>query len=167
MTDLNSSDNNFSKTETPANLPSFLNTLTVLTLVGSGFTALLGLYNYFTICDSVEKMEDLDLDGLAGGSMASVLDSAKEMLVKQCENNLALTVAMFVSAALCAWGAWQMRNLKKQGFAIYTLGEFLHPVVSIILLGSGAMGGLMMLSGLIIPVVFVILYLTQVKHMNA
>jgi hypothetical protein len=147
-------------------LPSFLNTLTILTLIGSALGILSQVYNYFTVCDSIQKMEEMDLDALGGGAMADMMETAKQLAEKQCENNLAILLSVLISCGLCAFGAWQMRSLKRQGFAIYTLGEFLAPIASIVLLGSTATGSMMMMAGFIIPVIFVILYFTQLKHLT-
>ena len=150
----------------PKRMPSFLNTLTVLSLVGSAVTVLSGVYNYFTICNSIEKMEEMDLDALGAGAMANMMEAAKELMVKQCENNLALLLAVLISSALCAFGAYQMRSLKRQGFVMYTIGELLYPVATLIILGSGVAGSTMMIAGFIIPIIMVILYFTQLKHLN-
>ena len=46
--------------------------------------------NYFTVCDSIQKMEEMDLDALGGGAMADMMETAKQLAEKQCENNLAI-----------------------------------------------------------------------------
>jgi hypothetical protein len=113
-----------------------------------------------------KKWKKCDLDALGGGAMADMMETAKQLAEKQCENNLAILLSVLISCGLCAFGAWQMRSLKRQGFAIYTLGEFLAPIASIVLLGSTATGSMMMMAGFIIPVIFVILYFTQLKHLT-
>lgn len=147
-------------------ISSFLNTLTILTLVGCAIGAVSVIYNYFTICTTINNLEEMDIDNLGSGALANMMDSAKELMVKQCENNLALTSANLISIALCAYGALQMRKLKKQGFSIYTIGQFLAPIASVILLGSGASSGLMLLTAMVIPIVFVLLYFTQLKQLT-
>lgn len=165
MDSIDSTPANYGSNE-PKRMPSFLNTLTVLSLVGSGLAAISGVYNYFTSCSSIEKMEELDLEALGSGAMADMMEAAKELMVKQCENKLALLLAVLISSALCAWGAYQMRSLKRQGFVLYTLGELLYPVATLVILGTGAAGSAMMMAGFIIPVIMVILYFTQLKHLN-
>ncbi|MEZ5045646.1 MAG: hypothetical protein R2831_01495 [Chitinophagaceae bacterium] len=146
-------------------LPSNLNVLTILTYIGSAFAFIGGIYSYFTICKSVEKMNSIDLDDLGGGMMQKMVEGSMVLAEKQCDNKLLILIATLLCTALCFWGAMQMRNLKKQGFLIYSVGEILLPIITIILLGSGSMGGLLMITGLIIPILFIILYYTQRKHL--
>jgi hypothetical protein len=70
-----------------------------------------------------------------------------------------------VGALLCLFGALLMRKLKKQGFLIYTAGELITPLASIVIVGLGSMMGMLMLTGLIVPIVFIILYGLQRKHL--
>jgi hypothetical protein len=73
-----------------------------------------------------------------------------------------------VCLGLCFYGALQMRKLKKTGFYIYTVGELLPIIVNIILLGFGiAFNGVIpIILGLAIPILFVVLYAMQLKHLK-
>lgn len=69
----------------------------------------------------------------------------------------------------CAFGAFWMWQLKKNGFYIYTAGEFVPVIASFALLGSMPGGGLFASLGIIaaiIPLAFVIMYGLNLKHMN-
>jgi hypothetical protein len=152
--------------ETTNKLPQMLNVLTILTFVGSAIALIGGIYNYFTVCKSVEdltsKLEDLDL---GNGTMAKMMQSSLEIANKNCENKLSILLVTIVGALLCLFGALLMRKLKKHGFLIYTAGELITPLASIVILGLGSMMGMLMLTGLIVPIVFIILYGLQRKHL--
>ncbi|MBL7766060.1 MAG: hypothetical protein JNJ58_08210 [Chitinophagaceae bacterium] len=146
----------------PKKLPSMLNVLTILTYIGCAFGFLGGIYNYFTVCKSAEMIENMDMD--ASGKLGKMMASASELINKQCDNKLIIMIVTLLGAALCFYGAMQMRQMKKSGFMIYAVGELIVPIIFIVLLGSGAMGG-MMLVGMIVPIVFIALYASQRKYL--
>lgn len=144
-------------------LPSALNVLTILTFVGSAFGILGGIYNYFTICASIEKFEAMG-DTQLKGALGKMMDSAMESAQKQCDNRTAIVIITVLACLLCVIGAVQMRNRKKSGFLVYAVGEILGPIAMLFFIGGGMMVGFQMI-GLIIPIVFLILYATQRKHL--
>ncbi len=149
-------------------LPTMLNVLTILTYIGSALGILGGIYNYFTICKSAEMMDSLGgMSELseASGALGNMMEGAMALIEKQCDNRMIILLTTIVACALCIYGAMQMRNLKKQGFSIYVIGELLVPVINIVLLGSGAMSGMLLFMGLVIPIIFIVLYFTQRKHL--
>lgn len=158
--------NNASSETSSQKLPGMLNVLSILTLIGSGFVGLSGIYSYFTVCESIKKMEELDLDSLGGGAMGKMMENATEMLQKQCDHKMVILIITLVSVALCVVGALQMRKLSKSGFLLYTVGELLYPIASVLVLGMGSMAGFALVSSLLFPVVFIILYATQLKHLR-
>lgn len=167
MTDLNEIKDTLNLEEHDIKkLPQMLNVLTILTYVGSGLGILSGIYSYFTICNSVETFEELEglssMDGLAGRMM----EGAMELATKQCDSRLLILIATLAACALTIYGAMQMRNLKKQGFTLYAVGELLLPVVTIILLGSGALSGMLMATSFVFPIIFIVLYFTQRKYLT-
>ena len=149
-------------------LPTMLNVLTILTYVGSALLLIMGIYNYFTVCASVDMMDSLGgMSELseASGALGNLMEGAMEMARKQCDNRMVILLATLVANVLTIYGAMQMRNLKKQGFNLYIIGEFLLPIVSIVLLGSGALSGMLMATSLLIPIIFAVLYFTQRKYL--
>jgi hypothetical protein len=66
--------------------------------------------------------------------------------------------------ALCVFGAIQMRQLKKQGYFLYLIGELLPLVAVFLFMGIGALKGFGAIT-LVIPLVFIILYTMQRKHL--
>ena len=142
-------------------LPSGLNILTILTYIACGLGMLSAIYSYFTVCKSAEKLANQELPEI-GGAFGKFMDASVEMAQKSCENNMLVTLITVVGLVLCFVGAMMMRNLKKQGFILYIIGEIVPPVALLILLG---MNGMMAIFGFSIPIIFVILYATQRKYL--
>jgi tryptophan-rich sensory protein len=71
-----------------------------------------------------------------------------------------------LACAICIYGALRMRSLRKSGFSVYLVGEVLPIIVSVIFLGFASFSGFMMAMSLIFPVVFIILYATQLKNLG-
>ena len=159
MSDTNYLDNYDDQPE--GKLPSGLNTLTILTYIGCALAFVSGIWNYVSICDSAEKIAAMDTSEM-GGWVGNMLNSSLDMMNKQCDNRLVILVATLATTALCFFGAMMMRQLKKQGFIIYVLGEIIGPASMMVIAGSG---GLMSIVGIIIPVLFVIMYATQRKYL--
>lgn len=90
---------------------------------------------------------------------------ALEMARKVYENRIPILVITLVSLALCVYGALQMRQLKKQGYYLYLIGEILPYVGSLIFLGMASFTGVG-LYAMAIPVLFIILYTTQLKYLH-
>ncbi|MBK7763043.1 MAG: hypothetical protein IPI46_06670 [Bacteroidetes bacterium] len=85
--------------ETPK-LPSMLNTLTILTYIGCGISFLMGIYNYFTICASAEKLSNQEMPEMSG-FVGDIMKSAIEMSVLSCDNRLVILVATLASTLIC------------------------------------------------------------------
>lgn len=121
--------------------PVFLTVLCILTFVGSG----LGLLTSLLMVVGVGALMDL-LGGFGGGVMGG-------------------GVAYFGVAALMAaaslYGAIMMWKLKKMGFYIYTGSNVIAAILPIVWLG----GGFAFMSFLW-PVVFIVLYGLNLKHLK-
>jgi len=164
MTDFNQFHDSFnadSQAQTKK-LPDMLNILTILTFIGCAIGLLSSIYNYFAVCKSVEMMAKLTEDG--DNPMASMMSSMSEAMVKQCELKLPILIIMLASMALCFLGALQMRKLKRTGFFLYLLGQVVAPVAMIVMGAAG--GGILAIIGYIFPVIFLVLYATQLKHLK-
>ncbi len=66
-----------------------------------------------------------------------------------------------VGIALCFYGAMKMHKLQKQGFFIYVAGQLIPIIYTFVTVGVGF--GLI---GVIIPIVFIVLYATQLKELS-
>ncbi len=150
-------------------LPQMLNVLTILTYIGCAFAAIGAVYNYFTISASYKLVENMtsaskDLGGSESNTLQSIINQSTEIVKKQYDNRLMIMVLALVGAALCFYGAMQMRNLKKQGYMFYVIGELLPILSFAIFVGFGSLfGGVAMILGTLIAALFIILYTTQRK----
>jgi hypothetical protein len=170
----NSNTNNDSLTSSdfdkPA-LPSGLNILTILTFIGCGLQLIgvvLGFVNAQKSYDEKDKM----IERMSSGEMPSWaksmmpnMDHYEEMLTKNLENKVPMLIIGLVAIALCFYGALQMRKLKKQGFVIYLVGQLLPFLSTALFVGMFMFTGVAFLFGTGITVLFIILYLTQRKHL--
>lgn len=166
MTDFNQFHDNFANVPPPSKkMPDMINVLSILTFIGCALGLIMAFYSFATVCQSIQTMEESMTKLGDNNPMAGVMDSAMASLHKQCEMKLPILIISIVCNVLCFIGAMQMRGLKKAGFFMYLIGEVAGPVASLVLIGGGMMGGLALV-GMLIPVVFVILYATQLKHLK-
>ena len=148
-------------------LPTMLNVLTILTYIGCALGAIGALYSYFTISASYKLMEGYQgmTDGLNGSenkAVQSLMSGSMELVKKQYENRTMIMILAIVGVALCFYGAMQMRNLKKQGYLIYVVGELIPLISYAVFIGFGSLfGGVGMIFTTLIAAVFIILYTTQ------
>jgi hypothetical protein len=148
-------------------LPQMLNVLTILTYIGCALAVVSSLWSYFTIETSYKLYEGLSTNPISDNSAANKLMSgATDIIKKSYENRLLIMVFALVGAALCFYGAMQMRNLKKQGYLIYVVGELLPFISFAAFIGFGSiLGGVSAIVGLLFAAVFIILYTTQRKNL--
>ncbi len=147
-------------------LPTGLKVLTILTIIGSILGLLGGVWTYIKADESYKKLEE------AQGNMDSAPAFVKkmmgpdmlEMARKSAENKLPIMLLTLIGSALCLYGAMEMRKLKKQGFMLWVVGEFLPIIGGIVFLGFGMFNGFAAI-GMLFPLVFLILYAVQKKYL--
>ena len=129
-------------------LPQMLNVLTILTYIGCGIGASFSILGFLGV-----------------GFLSSMMGKSKELAeVSAKVGGGSLWVGLIiglVGIALCFYGAMKMRNLQKQGFYIYVAGQLIPIIYTFATIGVGF--GVL---GVIIPVVFIILYVTQLKELS-
>ena len=128
-------------------LPQMLNVLTILTYIGCGLGALLILFGFL----GVGFLSSLAPKSSQGTEISSAV-------AKYATLSLVISLA---GIALCFFGAMKMRNLQKVGFYIYVAGQLIPIIFTFAT--AGVSFGVM---GVIIPLVFVILYATQLKFLK-
>ena len=151
--------------EHAAKLPTTLNVLTWLTFIANGLGFILAFWAFFraqATYDATVKAQD----ALANGpdwakKFAMSPDIARAML----DNRLPILIIGLLSCFLCFYGALQMRKLKKMGFSVYILGDIVYYAAGIFI-GFGAYSSFGAMFGIIITIVFIILYATQLKYMK-
>jgi tryptophan-rich sensory protein len=87
------------------------------------------------------------------------------MITKSFENRIPILVITLVAAALCIYGAMQMRQLKKQGFLIYVVGEILPIISTALFIGVFMFTGINMIIAMAIALLFIIMYAVNRKHL--
>lgn len=151
----------------PVKLPSGLNVLTILTYVGCGLGALLTLLtpviiNFFMgfmdkALKSASELSEKQVAEIEKGKAA--MEIAKQYMIP----NMVIGI---IGVILCFVGAMWMRKLKKDGYWIYIAGELLPVIAGFALMGTSQFTGVMSyVLAIGIPVLFVILYTLQRKHL--
>lgn len=149
-------------------LPSLLNVLTILTFIGCAIELFFGSLNFIKGRKNLDDLEELQ----SSGKLDDAPDFMKKMAGPEAlenarlayENRIPLFVIALVGIGLCLYGAIQMRKLQKNGYYMWLIGELLPIVGSIIFIGIGFAGAMSFM--LIFPVLFIILYTTQLKHLK-
>ena len=83
---------------------------------------------------------------------------------KTMENKVPVLILTLLGVGLCFYGALEMRKLKKQGFTLWVAGEFLPIIAMFFFIGSGMFSGFALFAYLF-PVIFLILYAVNKKHL--
>ncbi|GAA4343974.1 hypothetical protein [Flaviaesturariibacter amylovorans] len=162
--------------ELPPARPRSLNILTILTFIGCGLGylgALLGMVFTKDYNTQRREMEDaLDKMGSSGfgrGMIESQLESLEKnrtYFENAYEHRYIIFGSLLVFTTMCLIGAIRMRQLRRSGFPIYTIGELAPIAVTIALLGFSGDGTWKTYMGYIIPIVFVALYAAQRKYLT-
>ena len=164
------SENDFLSTNdfTKDKLPSSLNVLTILTFIGSAIGFIGSVWSFFTAEKTYKSMQDTlssgKLDEAPAWAKNMVSADTLPMYQKMAENKTPILLISLLSLALCIFGAIQMRKRKKQGFPVYVAGEVLPFVDTLVFVGTMAFKGFGLLS-IIIPIIFIILYAVNRKHL--
>ncbi len=152
-------------------LPSGLNVLTILTFIGSGIQILFAIFGFLRAQSQYDE-KDKVLESINSGEMPGWVKSImpdpthyEVMLTKNLENKIPLLLLGLVAISLCIYGAVQMRRLKKSGFTLYLIGQLLPFVTTALFVGLFMFTGLMFIFWSSITVLFILLYLTQRKHL--
>ena len=147
-------------------LPVGLNILTILTFIGWALGFFGGLWQFFSAEKSYREMEKMrdKLDELPPMLKKMMGPDAFENARKAMENKVPVLLLTLVGVGLCLYGAIEMRKLKKQGFTIWAIGEFLPIFGMYFFLGSGMFNGFALFAYLF-PILFLILYAVQKKNL--
>ena len=145
-----------------------LNVLTILTFIANGLGFISAFYSYFSAASNYDKVVQ------AQDKMDQMPDFVKNMMGpdpvgnarRMLDNRLPIMLLTLVGSLLCFYGAWQMRKLKKTGFTIYIVGDVVPFIGLFIFIGASMLTGFSGIFGLLITIVFIILYATQLKYLK-
>ncbi len=149
--------------------PAFVTVLGILGFIGVGWQIVSGVMSMLAGAVT-SAVSDVATEGLNN------LDNVEGMNVEgtQALNDLAssatsslttLGIINIVAALVCLLGVIWMWGLKKKGFFVYAIGELAAPIASVILVGFG-FGGAMAMAMMIFPIIFIILWGLNLKHMS-
>jgi hypothetical protein len=150
--------------EEPKKMPEMINVLTILTFIGSGLGIIASIWTFVKARASYEALSAVDLDRLPDWAKRMSGGDPLEAARKALENRVPILILSLIGCALCIYGAMQMRQLKKSGFTIYTIGELLPVITSIVFLGGAT--GIGAMFGYFIYILFIVLYATQLKYLK-
>ena len=148
-------------------LPSGLNVLTILTFIGCAIFGLLTILTPFIYKFSLGMMEKAKASGqdFTEKQMAE-MEKGKAAMELATQNMVPIMVVGIVGIVLCFVGALWMRKLKKDGYWIYVVGELAPIAASTVIMGTAQFTSIWtVLFGVGIPVIFVVLYSLQRKHL--
>ena len=150
-------------------LPTGLNVLTILTIIGTILFSFIGaVWGYISAESSYKRTKDL----LESGKADSAPSWAKgfmtpemlEMQHKMLVNRLPIMILTIVAGALCLYGALEMRKRKKQGYLLWLIGELLPIIATFLFIGGMAFKGFGLV-GAFVPLLFIILYTVNKKDL--
>lgn len=148
--------------ETPKR-PQFITVLCVLTFIGCALAFFGAIWGYFSIKASSALLENM---GNAEGDTYGMMSGVQDAMIKAVENAIPNLIIGIVCSLLCLYGALQMWKLKKIGFFIYAVGEITPAIAGFLLGGGGLIGGAGAIMGLLLAIVWIVLYAVNLKHMN-
>jgi len=123
--------------------PVFLTVLCILTFIGSGLGTLFGILGIVGASFLGDLMNSIPGMGAAMGATTGFM------------------IVTTVLAAASLFGAIQMWKLKKMGFFIYAGANIIAPIATIVMLGGG-----FAIMSFLWPVVFIVLYGLNLKHLS-
>jgi len=147
-------------------LPQGLNILTILTFIACGFWGLVTLcmpllYDFLLklMNDQLGPGKDLTAKKIAE------IEKGKASIELMQQNAIPLLAIGMIGLILCFIGALWMRKLKKDGFWLYVAGQLVPIIGGVVILGTDQYQSVGSLLGLLIPIVFIVLYAFQRKYL--
>ena len=155
--------------EIETNKPSTgLNVLTILSIIGSVLSLIFSVVGYLFAESALEQKQKViasgQLNDMPGFLKSQYTPEAMKLAENMVDNKLPILIMGLVSVVLCLYGAIEMRKLKSQGYILWLVGELLPIVATVIFIGAGTFSGLGLI-GLVIPVVFIILFTVYKKEL--
>lgn len=146
-------------------LPTGLNVLTILTFIGCAWELYNNVSNFTGGRKALEEFEKNQEKLAEAPAWARKFAGPEvhEMMIQALDNRMPIFIIGLVGTLLCFYGALQMRKLKKEGYILWMVGEILPFIGTAIFLPIFYKTFLVYFA--IIPVIFIILYTIQRKHL--
>ncbi len=147
-------------------LPTGLNVLTILTFIGSAWELYSTLNNFLGGKKALAEMEKAQEKLAEAPAWARKLagPEVQEMMQQGLDNRVPILIIGLVAISLCFYGALQMRKRKKEGYILWLVGEVLPFVGTAIFIP--AFFNTVFIYFAIFPLIFIILYTMQRKHLT-
>ncbi|MES2429482.1 MAG: hypothetical protein V4556_01020 [Bacteroidota bacterium] len=156
---------NFTEENKPK-IPQGLNVLTILTFIGCAFGLLVTIATPFIMKFSLGMMDKAtSMNPDMGQKELTDMENAKKLMALTQQHMGPLIILGLLGIVACFIGALWMRKLKKDGFWVYVAGQIIPIAGSMIFLGTAQYQDWKSYFGLIIPLVFIVLYSMQRKHL--
>jgi hypothetical protein len=167
MSEVNRPAEQSSFLEEPHKMPDMINVLTILTFIGSGLFALVSLWGFAKAKANYDMATTMDVDKMPGFMKNMMGADYVEKARIAYENRVPLLLLALLGYAACIYGAIQMRQLKKNGFYVYAIGEIVIPLITLIVFtGMSSITSLGTMIGLCIYSLFIVIYATQLKYLR-
>jgi hypothetical protein len=168
MGDIRETQNQPNWLEEPRKLPSTLNVVSILTFIGCVYIGCTQIYSFFTAQKSYDRLLAAQdkLDNMPEFMKKFAGPEMLEVTRLTMENRVPILLLTLVGIGLCLYGAIMMRRLKKLGFYVYVIGELLPIVTAYLFAGLGLLGAFGAFFAIFIPIVFIIMYGTQLKYLS-
>lgn len=146
-------------------LPAGINVLTILTFVGCAWELYSDFNNFLGGKKALEEFEKAQDKLAEAPSWAKKIAGPEvhEMMVQSLNNKVPVLIIGLIAMALCVYGALQMRKLKKEGYFLWLTGELLPFIGSAIFVP--AFFNTVFVWFAVFPLLFIILYTVQRKHL--
>ena len=148
-------------------IPSGLNILTILTFIGCGIFGLLTLLTPVINKFFLNLMDKASSSGqeLSAKQIAD-MEKGRATIELTNQHMIPLIIVGMTGIILCFIGALWMRKFKKDGYWIYVAGELAPILAMFFIMGTAQYTSIWSyVFGIGAPVVFVILYTLQRKHL--
>jgi hypothetical protein len=150
----------------PATRPTLLTVLCILSFIGSGIAivfyiiALIGAMAVQAVVSAADEGMSAYADSVGGSSMetAEVVSDAASVGMGMVWAYVLIGILATIVALV---GVIRMWKLKKSGFYLYTGATVLSMIMSIVYAGTD---GIVM--AIVVPVLFIVLYGLNLKHMK-
>lgn len=154
-------ENNLSIENELPKRPQFITVLCILSFIGNIFYFIWSLWAYFSIKASENFIHSMTS---SKDDAHGVISGMQESMLKASENAIPNLIIGLLCSAICFYGAIQMWKLKKTGFFIYSVGEIIPAIAAFFLGGDGLIGGAGAVVGLLLVMVWIVLYAINFKH---
>jgi len=157
--------------------PAFVTVLGILGFIGVGWAIVAGVIQmlagmaYTAVSGGLSDAANKATEGLQNvqgmenvkgmEGLNDLADSANKLLAHQTTLGIVSIVAALISLLGIIW----MWTLKKKGYYVYIIGE-IAPIIATIALAGFSFAGAMAMIGMIFPILFIILWGLNLKHMS-